>query len=68
MAEAKWSDDFSVLKATEGGTPQWMVKQWAEEMGLKVRFFRSPYVGHYGVGVKTRDKRKLARFERKLFG
>lgn len=68
MAEAKWSDDYSVLKATEGGTPQWVVRQHAEKLGVEVRFFRSPYIGHYGVGIKTRNKRTLARFERLIFG
>lgn len=67
MAEAQWSETYSILKATEGGTPQWMVKDIAKSLGVQVRFVHSPYVGQYGAQIKTRNKRTLARFERHIY-
>lgn len=55
-----------VLKATEGGTPQWMVKEQAADLGLMIQFGSSPYVGMYGIHVKSENKRTLRRFARRI--
>lgn len=56
----------SLLRYVDGGMPQWMVKQIAERLGLMIRFGSSGYVGHYGVYVKSENKRTLGRFAREL--
>lgn len=43
------------------------VKAIAKRLGIRIRFDSSFYVGHFGVELFTRDKRKLARFEREVF-
>ena len=68
MSKKNWSEWYAILKHAEGGLSQKDVEYMAKQLGLEVEFDRSIFVGHYSVRVNTQDKRKLARFEREIFG
>lgn len=61
-----WRIFADVHKGTEGGHPQWMVKQWAKDLGLMIRFGSSCFIGMYAIYVKSENKRTLGRFARQL--
>ena len=61
-----WHGHREQLKYAEGGMAQTIVRCVASGIGVGVRFWPSPYVGHYTVEVDTRDKRKLARLDKEL--
>jgi|TARA_Y100001949_G_C15948968_1_gene313784 hypothetical protein len=52
----------NVLKVAEGGPSRDFLKMDAEDLGLKVRFEPSCYVGHVAVVVESRLKRPIKKF------
>ena len=63
----EWTRIGSVLKATEGGIAQSHLRTVAKMIGVKIRFTSSPFIGHYGVEIATKDKRKIKRMENAAF-
>ena len=68
MSKKNWSEWYAILKYAEGGVARKDVQYMAEQLDLETEFDKSAYIGHYSVRVNTQDKRKLARFEREIFG
>ena len=58
----------NVHRLIDGGMRQSDVKSRAKDAGIEVSFGPSAYVGMYGVYVRTKNKRQLARLERICFG
>jgi hypothetical protein len=54
------------MKHSEGGITLQAAKDIAKRCGIEIRTGSSGYVGHFGIYVKTEDKRKLARLAREL--
>ena len=64
-AKASWTTVGHVERADlRGGPSQQDIRAFVESLGLRVRFERSMYVGHYCVSVNTRDRRRVARVQR----
>jgi len=68
MARRPGETCLSISKQSEGGTSQRDVRDMAKDIGVKVRFGHSPYVGQYMACVATTDKRKVEKLERWLWG
>lgn len=45
----KTTENYSCLKATEGGISQKDALAYFKEVGMPARRAHSPYVGHYGI-------------------
>ena len=58
----KWKATMNVLKVAEGGPSRDFLKWDAKELGLKIRFEHSPYVGHVAVTVQSRLKGPIKKF------